>query len=518
MHSFSVCYYAHMFFPQKKRLIPRVMATQHPDNAGIPFWGQEAFISAEQETDEMHENFFSLGVDEYMWDWEGKFADEAIIEKLLGSYFDDFKKRQLGKKIFVTLRIPNIWEEKTFKLARTYMSVLSAAEMASSLDLHTPPVMELILPMTKSATQLIHIQETFQKTAAMHQAIFNTSSFGEGYIHIIPLFESVDDLANSGTLLEEYIALHKKTFGFIPHTIRPFIARSDPALNAGFVPAVLASRMALRSFYRVGKTHGIAMHPIIGTGSLPFRGGINPENIKETLRQYAGVATVTIQSAYRYDYPLAEVKKSIQYIKQELATVRPVAFTDAEFSKLEKLTKLFSQPYCKTVEAAANLVNEMAAHVPRRRSRVQHIGLFGYNRGIGKTKLPRAISFTAAWYSLGIPPEFIGTGRALKAAKKAGLLPTLRKHFFTLEHELKHAGKFLNRDNLALLAKKHAWAKHIQEDIRLCEEILKIEIGPQKDHHFLHKNITTSILLKKTMGINFDKEMVEAGVMRKSLG
>ena len=37
-----------------------------------------------------------------------------------------------------------------------------------------------------------------------------------------------------------------------------------------------------------------------------------------------------------------------------------------------------------------------------------HIGLFGYSREIGSVRLPRAINFTAALYSVGIPPEILG--------------------------------------------------------------------------------------------------------------
>ena len=159
------------------------------------------------------------------------------------------------------------------------------------------------------------------------------------------------------------------------------------------------------------------------------------------MKQYEGIKTVTIQSAYRYDYPIDEVKKSIAYIKKELAKPHKVTFSDEEFEKLQEINEIFRKEYCPVIEQAADLVNEMAAKVPKRRSRVQHIGLFGYNRGVGKTKLPRAISFTAAWYSMGIPPEFIGTGRALKKVKAKGLMPLLEKHFFTLRSELQHAGK-----------------------------------------------------------------------------
>ena len=94
----------------------------------------------------------------------------------------------------------------------------------------------------------------------------------------------------------------------------------------------------------------------------------------------------------------------------------------------------------------------------------------------------------------------------------------LEKHFFTLRWELKHAGKYLNIENLELLSKTHSWAKDILEDVQLCAKILDIEIGPQKEHHFIHRNLTSNILLKKSIGMNFDNELLEAAIMRKSLG
>ncbi len=506
-----------MFTPQTRK-IPHLMATQHPDNACTPFWSDKPFISTNGEVEEIYQSFFTLGCDEYMWDWEGKFADEGMIERLIANFYEPFKQEQLGRDRFVTLRVPNIWEEKTFKLARAYMSVLSAAEFMKSYDLHTPPVFEFILPMTKSADQLAHIQQTFQKTAQLHQSIFQDSDFAEGYVHMIPLFESVEDLSGCAKVVREFLNGHQAHFKKLPPYLRVFTARSDPALNAGFVPSVLAIRMAFRELYLLQDEFSLPIYPIVGTGSLPFRGGINPENIENCLPQYQGAHTVTIQSAFRYDYPVEDVKKALTYMKEHLEKVEPLRFSDEEFEGLGKLVALFKEFYVPTLEAFAPYINEMAKHIPSRRERVQHVGLFGYNRGVGSVKLPRAINFTGSCYSMGVPPEFIGTGRGLKKAKELGLLDLVEKHFFTIRSELKHAGKFLNMENLHKFAEKETWAKEILQDVELCQEILGIELGPQKPAHTLHRNLTSNILLKKDLGLDFQDDLVEAAIMRKSIG
>lgn len=507
-----------MFEPQKNRKIPVLMATQHPDNANRPFWSDKPFISTNLEMEEIYQSFFKIGCDEYMWDWEGKFADEAMIERLLSNYLKTFQKHQLGVDRFITLRIPNIWEEKTFKLARAYMSVLSAAEFVKSLKLHTPPVFELILPMTKKANQLIHIQQTFKKTAKLHEQIFGHSDFGSGYIHIVPIFESVNDLIHCTDVLRDFFQEHKKMFKAYPPYIRAFIARSDPALNAGFPAAVLATRMALREIQKLEKEFKIPIYPIIGTGSLPFRGGINPENIKKSLPQYKGARTVSIQSAFRYDYPLDQVKKALAYIKKQLSKPAKLDIPSGEFADLKTCVEIFQKYYHPTIQAFAPMINSMSKFIPSRRERVQHIGLFGYNRSVGKVKLPRAIQFTGACYSMGIPPEFVGTGRGLLEAQKKGLLPVIEKHFSTMRSELKHAGKFLNRENLERYATRHAWAKEVLHDVILTEKILGIELGPKKEAHFLHRNLTSNILYRQKLKMDFSEDILNAAVLRKSIG
>jgi phosphoenolpyruvate carboxylase len=160
--------------------------------------------------------------------------------------------------------------------------------------------------------------------------------------------------------------------------------------------------------------------------------------------------------------------------------------------------------------------------MPQRRERLQHIGLFGYSRGVGKVRLPRAIGFTGALYSVGVPPELIATGRGLSEAKKRGLLPIVETYYPALRDDLKHAGKYLNRENLALLAKKSSAWKGVEEDVLAIERVLGITLGTDKPRHLIHRNLTSSIYHRIASG-EYSKEIVErdiveAGVIRRSIG
>ena len=119
------------------RKIPATMATQHPDNALPAYWDQhqDPFISAYQEISEAVHCFDELNVTEYMWDWEGKHADAAVIDRLFSEYLDYFKKNQLGKEKFLTFRIPNIWEEKGYNLLQAMTVILSSEDFARDLKL-----------------------------------------------------------------------------------------------------------------------------------------------------------------------------------------------------------------------------------------------------------------------------------------------------------------------------------------------------------------------------------------------
>ncbi len=498
------------------RKIPATMATQHPDNASPHPLSGKAFVATSEEVEEAHYCFSELDCREFMWDWEGKHVDEAVVEKLLEKHHDFYRKNPLGKERFLTFRVPNVWREKGYRVARAFANLISANDLMEEMKLHAPPVFEVILPMTTSAKELFFLRSKYAEIVKAFEVL---KTPGPQDIELIPLVEEPEEMLGVGTLLREYVAVcqgspFKK---FDVEYLRPFLARSDPALNAGMVPAVLAVKGALSQCAEFSEETGIPTHPILGAGSLPFRGHLSPENLENFIEEYPGLRTVTVQSAFRADYPLPTVKKAIGRLNSGL-NQKARRLEAQEAKDVEALVALFTKEYRAAIEDLAPAIKNVAAFVPPRRERKQHIGLFGYARSIGKHSLPRAITFTGALYSMGVPPELIGTGRGLLQAKKEGKLETLLDLYVHLQDDVEAAGRYLNQENLKTLASQEKAWKLVQEDVLAIENVLGIELGPQTQAQEEHNKLTGKIRQILGKAKNPQKEIVEAAVLRQSMG
>lgn len=492
------------------------MVSQHPDHAAKPYWHSEAFIRNQQEIFEAHSSFFDLGVSEYKWDWEGKFVDEAVVERLMSEYYDDFLRSPLGKDKFLTFRLPNPKVETEFRLGRAFMGILGAAGLAEAAGMYSPPLFEVILPMCESTEEMAAIQEAFQEISALKHPLLKIQAASKiQQLEIIPLFEQVEVITNSAEIVRRYIEYFTVRFGRKPEYLRPYVARSDPALNSGLVPTVLAIKIALSRYKAVAQKTGVPLYPIIGSASLPFRGGLTPYSVSRFVREYQGIKTALLQSAFRYDYPLSDVRAAIAQLEDELPKTEAVSIPKDDEAALEKVMTVFAREYASVIEPIAPAINAVAAALPKRRERVQHTGLFGYSRGVGGVKLPRAIGFTAALYSIGVPPELIGTGRGLQ---KTGAAKLVQTYFYSLKPELQRAARFSNRENLQKLAKlSPAWAA-IEEDVARLESILGIEFLPETPEEKEHLKLTSEIYKELSHHSVSGKTVEAAALLRKSLG
>jgi phosphoenolpyruvate carboxylase len=484
--------------------IPRVMSTQHPDNVQLPFFAENQDMSGDDEIQEAYYAFSHLGCDEQMWDCEGKEVDAYVVRKLLTKYEHFFKQTRLGDEVRLTLRLPNPDVEKSEAkiFVETLDSIPRSCDAASLFyGCEAPPIFEVILPMTMSAASLNRVYHYYRDFVVGQQSrpfypgdITISEWFGEfkpREINVIPLFEDREHMLEAHNIMRAYLADKN-----IEHQ-RVFLARSDPAMNYGMVSAILCNKIALQRLHRLSGESGVRIHPILGAGSAPFRGHLSPETIDMVLREYPDVQTFTVQSAFKYDYPVAQVSAAINTLRNSEMTAREEIDEDRCLRIIDRV----SANYRMVVEHLAPLVNHVAGFVPRRRMRKLHVGLFGYARNIGKTSLPRVISFCAACYSIGLPPEILG----LQTLSQEDLRCMEDMHVNFL-FDTQVGMSLFNEDVLTILPDE------VKKNLRL--DWGAYEVNEE------HRAITSRIIraVKNRDSATLQRDLIEAAHVRKFLG
>ena len=101
-------------------------------------------------------------------------------------------------------------------------------------------------------------------------------------------------------------------------------------------------------------------------------------------------------------------------------------------------------------------------------------------KATGATNLPRAISFTGALYSIGLPPEFIGTGRGLADVARRGgdeAVSRLLQLYPGMRADMAKAARYANMET----ASQHlpeSLMSQISTDMEEVSKHLGICIGP----------------------------------------
>jgi phosphoenolpyruvate carboxylase len=479
------------------------MSTQHPDNVTMPFFATTQPLGGEDEITEAYYVFSHLGCQEQMWDFEGKEVDEFVVRKLLSRYPHFFQQHPLGKEFFLTLRAPNPSIEKTEAkvLLEVLESIPRSFDASKVLYDGVPPIFELILPMTRSAAEIERIRYYYENFVGNKGSF----TFPDGTtvrewigdieprsIEVIPLFEDMESVLAAADIVADYLADKDVEYQ------RVFLARSDPALNYGHLAAILSLKVSLARLDALEERLGKPIFPILGVGSCPFRGNLKPTNIENCLRGYPSVQTFTIQSAFKYDYPAETVVSAISRLNE---TVRgralPVPDEDAVVALAHKAASL----YQAQLACVAPLVQAVSSSVPPRRQRKLHIGLFGYSReSASGLRLPRAITFCAALYSIGLPPELLGYS-ALTPAD----ISLAREVYPDFNEDLGTALAYFNPESLTLVP-------DLAEEISSVVEIAPHEVNEE------HRALTTEIIKRVKEGSDIQSLVVQAAWVRRFLG
>ncbi len=523
----------------KRIKIPHTMSTQHPDNANTPSWSNDEVINGNLEVFEAFYAFNMLGCQEVMWDSEGKDTDTRVVRKLLQKHWNFFSGKTIGEEVFLTYRIPNPRIEGAEKkyIVETLQNIPVAHDVASmAYKREVSPIFEVILPFTTEAKELIMLFNYYKKAlvSAEDSALYESTTakdwigeFQPKAIKVIPLVEDFDSILNVDNIVFPYLKVVK------PKQQRVFIARSDPALNYGLLCAILLSKIGLSKLKALEKQEDVEIHPILGVGSKPFRGHLSPENIDNFLEEYKGISTVTIQSAFRYDYPTEKVKECIHTLNQSLPNSVTDSICQLEEEILTDILAKCRKEYENRIETIAPFINSVAAYVPPRRARKLHIGLFGYSRCVAGICLPRAISFATALYSIGIPPEFLGM-KALNTLSDVEW-EILQKYYVKMNFDLNVAGEYVSWQNInMLLGMSQETAKRanmneellkkslleLLEDLNIVEQQMNVKLGSKGIIQRKHENYTNLFLLSYLQNDDVEAKnaLLESAKLRKCLG
>lgn len=533
--------------------IPVTMMTQHPDSASM-------YVSIQDEPAEavlgLKPPPGGLGIDEVMVDYEGKLTPYHQTSQVVHGLHE--AGLVAGSDVAVTPRVASATKETTFKQLMALLSVVETNYLAETEYKGGQAVTEVILPMVASPEEVLDARKRIEHVIQLAHDEFGVAN-DKNAITVIPIVEEVPQLIGLDRLLGGYMDLCEKE-GFSTSRVRYMLARSDPALSYGLVSAVLAVKIAVSRGYETARAHGVEVAPILGAGSLPFRGHITPGNIKNILREYSGVRTITVQSALRYDHPKEDLLEMIDYLDGNLQSTEPLAYSPDEYERMINYIGVFTRAYVEGFLKVCSRVSRVSDLIPKQRDRLARKSPVGYARDFARPELlaeavsdrsvaeelkrlsmdqqlelPRAITYTAALYSVGFPPELIGTGRALKEiVKRYGKdgLEDLLGFYPSMPGDMEAAGRFLNTDCAVKFLGEEAWGL-LAEDVKGVEEVLEVELGPvtdeEKQHRTLMDVVGPVLKIYADEGLSSipggDQEvsvvrdcLVRMGKLRKSLG
>lgn len=522
------------------------MATQHPDSAS-------RYVSIQEEAAEAVEALTpqpdGLGIEELMVDFEGKMTPYhqtgEIVQRLLA------KKLVPGRDVWITPRISSATEETVFRQLMGLMSIIEADYDIAKVGL-AGGIREIVLPMVKAPEELLSLRRRIADIFVLAHKEFGLER-DPNSLQVVPLVESVPGMLSFHTLYRQYFKSCEAE-SFTNKRLRFMAGRSDSALSCGHIPSVLAVKMSLARSFRLAEELGIEAAPILGGGCLPFRGHVTLDNLDYTLADFSGVRTVTIQSGLRYDYERSQIVGLVNRLKLELPKAKPLEYKPQDESFLQDVIVIFYIEYFNLLQPVIQRVAALSDVLPQQRDRLTRRGPMGYARSLTmpddmaeftsreelRTKLkgltaddfagaPRAITFTGALYSVGLPPEFLGIGHGLSELLRLygqDSIAQLLGYFPGLKADLVEAARFLHLK----VAKKFFPAEiitDVDEGIRIAEDRLGISLlGAADQAYQTLLEIVEPLLRHRVAGESLGEEdqallrscMIRLGKMRGSLG
>ena len=159
--------------------------------------------------------------------------------------------------------------------------------------------------------------------------------------------------------------------------------------------------------------------------------------------------------------------------------------------------------YQTQISSIFDIINNVSAFVPSKRSRKLHVGLFGYSRSLKGVKLPRAISFCASLYSIGLPPELLGL-----SALNEKEFDELHNLYVKVDEDLQDVAKFINMNNINKLpnevkkgvTKVLGWIDYEEDDNYVHVTTKPYDALLKGDQQAVKENLKNAAWMRKFLG------------------
>jgi phosphoenolpyruvate carboxylase len=480
------------------------MGTQHPDSAS-------KYISIQQEAAEAVAALTPApkgpGIEEFMIDFEGKMTPYHQTAQIAHSLLD--KGLVPGRDVWLTPRVSSATEETVFRQLMALMSIIEADYDIMRSAKQAGGIKEVILPMVRGADDLIAFRRRIADIIELAHKEFGMEG-DPNNLQVIPLVEDVPNMVAFPEMYRQYHRLCQAE-RFDNRRLRFMMARSDSALIYGMPAAVCAVKLMIAGSALLGEELGLESAPIYGGGSLPFRGHVRVENLDRLVEEFSGVRTVTLQSGIRYDHEPRAAGTAAAFLKERLPLRPALRFDQAEEEFIKDVLVRFAAEYMALFSGVAELAAKLADILPQQRDRLTRRGPSGYSRRPadpmelarftaddeliaklrsikmpGEINIPRAIGYTAALYTVGVPPEFIGTGRGLGAVAKAHGkegIDRLMELYPGLKHDLESAARFLS-PKLASRFFSPGFVNDLVREVAATEEYLDVHLMDRQNQAY----------------------------------
>lgn len=457
-----------------------------------------------------------------MIDFERKSTDTRIISKTIHALINE----QTDIKIMPRSCDIREVEHDPYRFREILTGIASANSLFKRNNNHHR-IRDLIIPQVNNDRVL----RAARLTIEAYRNSFKDSVEDLSDIKLVPLIENTTAMLN----LRDNVFQNMQAIRGDSHEdyTRVMLAMSDTSMVSGSIACMLSLRFGLSEIYRMALENNHTLLPILGGGTLPFRGLQTPENIEQILT-YLPVYQITVQSAMTFDYGEAgiqnlatsidkahknytlNIKNLLSQVEHNQKELYAQLIQKAETAYAEDLLQLSRQNLSMPI-----ILEQYGIRAPSRRNRISAVD---GGAGRDKTILGQSICFhRAIGHVFGTITAGLGSGSLLGNSYLYELqeqhpeileqLKPLLTMYYQKDSSLASIKVAQKAENLLGLL---GLSKLLEKRLQAINEVLGIEIQTDEEHE---SHLLSGMEAWRNGNIKYAQRHFQyAAIHRKSLG